>query len=165
MRVSNNTTDNALVFTNYNLSAHANITTQKDRSSRIGLGVLNVDSEVNNAYASMKNTAYITHTYVPSLSTIVDEFTVTTNTKKSYKYLIHCENASGEVFTSELLLLVKMQSSTSTTNLVQYGSIGTSAGFSLSFAFAVTGSNPYTGTLKHNGTSGGVAVKLLKYEV
>ena len=119
----------------------------------------------SNAYASMKNTAYITHTYVPSLTTIVDEFTVTDNTKKSYKYLIHCENVTGEVFTSELLLLVKMASTFSTTNLVQYGSIGTSAGFSLSFAFAVTGSGPYTGTLTHNGTSGGVAVKLLKYEV
>jgi hypothetical protein len=165
MRVSNDTTANALVFTNYNLSANASITTRKDRSSRIGLGVLNVDIVASNAYANMKNTAYITHTYVPSLTTIVDEFTVTDNTKKSYKYLIHCENAAGEVFTSELLLLVKMVSGTQTTNLVQYGSIGTSAGFSLSFAFAVSGSGPYTGTLTHNGTSGGVAVKLLKYEV
>jgi len=154
------------VFTNYNLSANASITTRKDRSSRIGLGVLNVDSMASNAYASMKNTAYITHTYVPSLTTIVDEFTVTTNTNKSYKYLIHCENSTGEVFTSELLLLVKMSAlNVSSTNLVQYGSIGTSAGFSLSFVFAVTGSGPYTGTLTHNGTSGGVAVKLLKYEV
>jgi hypothetical protein len=145
------------VFTNYNLSANAFRTTQKDRSCRLGLEVLNVDSGTT-SYASSKNTAYITHTYVPASLGIntVDSFTVSAN--KSYKYLVHSENASGDFFTSELLVQIKG----TTANLIQYASSTTNPSLTVSFSVSVSSG---TATISHNNIAGTLDIKLIKYEI
>jgi len=155
----NDSTNNSLVFTNYNLSANASRTTEKDRSCRLGLEVLNTDSG-STSYANSKNTAYITHTYVPaSLSTTtVDSFTVSGSTKKSYKYLVHAENASGDFYTSELLVQIKG----TTANLIQYASSTTNPSLTVSFSVSVAST---TATISHNNTAGTLDIKLIKYEI
>lgn len=155
----NDTTNNGLIFTNYNLSANASRSTETDRSCRLGLEVLNVDSGTT-AYANSKNTAYITHTYVPaSLSTTtVDSFTVSGSTKKSYKYLVHAQNVGGDFYTTELLIQIKG----TTTNILQYASSTTSSSLTVSFSVAVVGT---TATVSHNNTAGSLDIKLIKYEI
>jgi len=155
----NDTTNNGLIFTNYNLSTNASKTTEKDRSCRVGLEVLDVDTG-STAYASSKNTAYITHTYVPaSLSTTtVDSFTVSGTTKKSYKYLVHAQNSGGDFYTTELLIQIKG----TTANILQYASSTTSSSLTVSFSVAVVGT---TATISHSNTAGSLDIKLIKYEV
>ena len=155
----NDTTNNGLIFTNYNLSANASRSTEKDRSWRLGLEVIDVDTGTT-AYASSKNTAYITHTYVPaSLSTTtVDSFTVSGSTKKSYKYLVHAQNVGGDFYTTELLIQIKG----TTTNILQYASSTTSSSLTVSFSVAVVGT---TATVSHNNTAGSLDIKLIKYEI
>jgi hypothetical protein len=159
----NDTTNNGLIFTNYNLSTNASRTTEKDRSCRLGLEVLNVDTG-STAYASSKNTAYITHTYVPaSLSTTtVDSFTVSLTTKKSYKYLVHAQNSGGDFYTTELLIQINGNGSTYTTNIIQYASSTTSSSLTVSFSVSASGT---TATVSHNNAAGSLDIKLIKYEV
>jgi hypothetical protein len=160
----NDTTNNGLIFTNYNLSTNTVKTIQKDRSCRLGLEVLDVDTG-STAYASSKNTAYITHTYVPaSLSTTtVDSFTVSLTTKKSYKYLVHAQNTtSGHFYTTELLIQIYGNGSTYTTNIIQYASSTTSSSLTVSFSVSASGT---TATVSHNNAAGSLDIKLIKYEV
>jgi hypothetical protein len=159
----NDTTNNGLIFTNYNLSTNTGKTIQKDRSCRLGLEVLDVDTGTT-AYANSKNTAYLTHTFIPraTSATTVDQFLIPNNSKKSYKYFIHVENASGDFYTTELLIQVKG----TTTNIVQYASSSTSTSLSVNFSISATaGGSETTVTLTHSNTPGSLDIKLLKYEV
>ena len=155
------TTNNSLTFTNYNLSASTK-TVQKDRSCRLGLEVLDVDTAASNAYANTKNTAYISHTYLPlSASSVkVDEFT-TPSSNRSYKYLVHAETAGGEFYTAELLIQVKP--ATSTVNIMQYASSTTSSTLAVTYSAKISGGN----VLVEYGTAsaGTLNIKLIKYEV
>jgi hypothetical protein len=163
----NDTTNNGLIFTNYNFTASGSTRTiRKDRSTRIGLEVLTVPATgtSDTAYGSSVNTAYLTHTFIPKIAsgTTVDEFLIPNNSKKSYKYFIHVENASGDFYTTELLIQVKG----TTTNIVQYASSSTSTSLSVNFSISATaGASDTTVTLTHNKTSGSLDIKLLKYEV
>lgn len=160
MLLRNDTTNNSLTFTNYNLNATGSKTITKDRSCRLGLEVLNVDSVTSNAYANTKNTAYITHTYVPKSgsSIIVDQFPTSSN--KSYKYLVHAENASGDFYTTELLVQVK---GSTTVNLIQYASSTTSGSLNVTYTGRISSSNVFIeyGT----ASAGSLDIKFIKYEV
>jgi hypothetical protein len=145
-----------LIFTNFS-SNNTTATTEKDRSCRIGLQILNADAPVSNSYNTVKNTAYITHTYVPASSSIVDSFTVSASTKNSYKYLVHAQNTSGEFYTTELLI----QINGTTANILQYASSTTSSSLTVSFSVAVEGT---TATVSHNYIAP-LDIKLIKYEV
>jgi len=156
--------NNSLTFTNYNLLSNASRTIETDRSCRLGLEVLNVDSGTT-SYANTKNTAYITHTYVPSTLTNqeVDKFTINSGTRKSYKYLVHAQNSTGDFYTTELLVQIKGDSSSPTVNIIQYGSSTTNSSLSgLTFSIEATAT---TATLKHNQAAGSLDIKLIKYEI
>jgi len=156
----NDTTNNGLIFTNYNLSTNASKTTQKDRSCRLGLEVLDVDTG-STAYANSKNTAYITHTYVPKStgSVEVDTFTVP-GSNKSYKYFVHAQLASGEFYTTELLVQVK---TSGTVNIMQYASSTTSSSLTVTYTARIVGVNVH---IEYGTASPGTLdIKLIKYEV
>jgi len=161
MLLRSDTTDNSLTFTNYNLNATGSKTIAKDRSCRLGLEVLDVDTG-SNAYANTKNTAYLTHTYVPKSGTsiTVDQFATAANTNRSYKYLVHAETGVGDFYTTELLVQVK---GTSTVNLIQYASSTTSSSLNVTYSARIAGGN----VLVEYGTAaaGTLDIKLIKYEV
>jgi hypothetical protein len=160
------TSNNSLTFTNYNFTTTGTTRTiEKDRSTRIGLEVLAVSSSTaQTAYGSTQNTAYITHTYVPTTlnNNKVDEFAVVDGDKKSYKYLIQATNSSGDFYTTELLVQVKRSGSTYTTNLIQYASTTTNPTLAVNFSISATGS---TATITHDKANGTLDIKLLKYEI
>lgn len=159
-----NNSNNGLIFTNYNLNATGSKTIAKDRSCRLGLEILDVDTAVSGAYAGSKNTAYLTHTFIPRATsgTTVDQFLIPNNSKKSYKYFIHAENASGDFYTTELLVQVKG----TTTNIIQYASSSTTPSLTISFSVsASSGGSDTTVTVSHNNTSATLDIKLLKYEI
>jgi len=165
----NDTTNNGLIFTNYNLTATGSTRTiAKDRSTRMGLEVLSVPASgtSDTAYASSANTAYITHTFIPRAASVtkVDEFTIpNASNRRSYKYFIHAENSSNDFYTTELLIQVKGN----TSNIIQYASSTTNTSTLGSVNFSVTssvGGSETTVTVSHD-KSGLLDIKLLKYEV
>ena len=128
-----------IVLTNYNLNASGSKVINRDRSCRIGFEILDVDSVSSNAYPSSRNTAFITHTLIPRAvaGTTVDQFTLPSTglaSRRSYKYLVHAEDSSGDFYTTELLVQVKG----TTTNLVQYASSSTSASLVINFSVSAT---------------------------
>jgi hypothetical protein len=151
--------NSGLIFTNYNFMTNTNKRIDMDRSCRIGLEVLNADTGTT-SYQNTKNIAYITHTYVPAslLTTTVDSFTVSSTTKKSYKYLVHAQNSGGDFYTTELLIQIKG----TTANILQYASSTTSSSLTVSFSVAVVGT---TATISHSNTAGSLDIKLIKYEI
>jgi len=160
MLLRSDTTDNSLTFTNYNLSATGSKSIAKDRSCRLGLEVLDVDTG-SDAYANTKNTAYLTHTYVPRSGTsiTVDQFVIP-NSNRSYKYLVHAETEAGEFYTTELLVQVK---GSSTVNLIQYASSTTSSSLSVTYSASISGDNV---VISYGSASpGSLDIKLIKYEV
>jgi hypothetical protein len=161
--VTNDSTNGALVFTNYNLNATGSKTIQKDRSSRISLQVLNVDSETNNAYASAKTTGSIAHTY--SVTTdVVDRYTVATNSYSSVKYLIQAISSTNQVFTTEFIVQVSTYGAGSC-KYIQYASVSQDGGFTLDVTAELSGN---TVSVKHNGsaiTANISLVKVLKQEI
>lgn len=168
MYLRTDTTNNALTFTNYNFTASSTRTIAKDRSTRIGLEVLNVPANgtpATNYTGLSANTAYITHSIVPSGSTTVDQFAVPVSSKKSYKYFIHAEDGSGDFFTTELVVQVKAGASgISTSNIIQYGSTTTNSTSlpTVTFSLNTTGSS-LTVTLVSSSSS--LSYKVLKYEI
>lgn len=169
MYLRTDTTNNALTFTNYNFTATGTARTiAKDRSTRIGLEVLNVPASGAAAtnYTGSANTAYITHSFVPSgATTTVDQFTVTQSSKKSYKYFIHAEDSSGDFFTTELVVQVKASlTGISTSNIIQYGSTTTNSTSLPTVTFSLTTSgSSLTVTLVSSSSS--LSYKVLKYEI
>jgi hypothetical protein len=159
----NDTTNNSLTFTNYNFTTTGTTRTiEKDRSTRIGLEVLAVSSgTAQTAYGSTQNTAYITHTYVPKStgSVEVDTFTIP-GSNKSYKYFVHAQLATGEFYTTELLVQVK---TSGTVNIMQYASSTTSSSLTVTYTARITGGNVY---IEYGTASAGTLdIKLIKYEV
>jgi hypothetical protein len=126
----------------------------------LGLEVLDVDTG-STAYASSKNTAYITHTYVPKStgSVEVDTFTVP-GSNKSYKYFVHAQLTTGEFYTTELLVQVK---TSGTVNIMQYASSTTSSSLTVTYTARITGGKVY---IEYGTASAGTLdIKLIKYEV
>jgi len=161
--IRNDAANGSLVFTNYNLNTYGSRTTEKDRSSRLTLEVMNVDSASSNAYASLKTSGSITHTYTDVSTTpgLVDSFTV--SGRKSVKYLIQAVNNSGKAFTTEFI--VQVNTSTNYCNYIQYASVFEPAGFSLDIT-ATLATN--TVTVSNNSVSQGItltSVKVLKLEI
>ena len=160
---SNTTFGGAFVLTNYNLSTTGSKSFQKDRSSRLSLSVLDVDSESNNAYVTVKTTGSLTHTY--SITTdIVDRFTVAVNDVKSAKYLIQAVSTSNQVFTSEFIVQVSTFGAGSC-KYIQYASVSQDGGFTLDVTATLSGT---TVTINHNASATSTAmsvVKIIKQEM
>ena len=161
--VSNSSGTGAFVLTNYNLSTSGSKTFQKDRSSRLSLSVLDVDSEASHAYLTVKTTGSLTHTY--SITTdIVDRFTVAVNNVKSAKYLIQAVSTSNQVFTSEFIVQVSTFGAGSC-KYIQYASVSQDGGFTLDVTATLSGT---TVTINHNASSTSTAmsvVKIIKQEM
>jgi hypothetical protein len=164
--IRNDTTNSALTFTNYNFTQTGTARTlAKDRSTRIGLEVLSVPASGTSStnYTSSANTAYITHSVVPSGSTTVDQFAVPPSSKKSYKYFIHAQDSSGDFFTTELVVQVKASpTAISTTNIIQYGSTTTNSTTLPTVTFSL---NTSTLTVTLTSSSSSLDYKVLKYEI
>lgn len=160
---SNTTFGGAFVLTNYNLSTTGSKSFQKDRSSRLSLSVLDVDSEASNAYVTVKTTGSLTHTY--SITTdIVDRFTVAVNNVKSAKYLIQAVSTSNQVFTSEFIVQVSTYG-VGSCKYIQYASVSQDGGFTLDVTATLSGT---TVTINHNASSTSTAmsvVKIIKQEM
>ena len=154
---SNTTFGGAFVLTNYNLSTTGSKTFQKDRSSRLSLSVLDVDSEAHNAYVTVKTTGSLTHTY--SITTdIVDRFTVAVNNFKSAKYLIQAVSTSNQVFTSEFIVQVSTFGAGSC-KYIQYASVSQDGGFTLDVTATLSGT---TVTINHNASATSTAISVVK---
>jgi len=155
--IRNDSTNGALVFTNFNLNTTGSLTTKIDRSSRLSLEIMNVDSVSSNAYSSLKSTGSITHTYANITSTpgLVDTFTF--SGYKSIKYLIQAVSNTNKVFTTEFI--VQANTNTNYCNYVQYASVSEPAGFSLDIT-ATLATN--TLTVSSNAVSAGVTLTTMK---
>ena len=158
--LSNSDGTGAFVLTNYNLSETGSKTFEKDRSSRLSLSVLNVDSEASNAYLNIKTTGSLTHTYSVS-SGIVDRFTVTVNNFKSAKYLIQAISTSNQVYTCEFIVQVSTYGAGSC-KYIQYAAVSEDGGFTLGVTATLSGT---TVTVNHNASIGMSVVKVIKQEM
>lgn len=160
--IENNSSTGSLSFTNYNFNDHASRTTAMDRSSRISLNVLDVDTS-STAYSTIKSTGSLSHSY-STTSDVVDTFTLSANTVKSIKYLIQARSTSNVIFTSEFVVQVSTYS-TGSCKYIQYASISQDSGFTLDI-IATLSTN--TVTISHNGTalSANILItKVIKQEI
>jgi hypothetical protein len=155
--VSNDSATGAVVLTNYNLNTSGSKSIAKDRSSRLSLSVLNVDSESNNAYASIKTTGTLAHTY-STTTDVVDRFTMSSNSVKSIKYLVQAISSTNQVFTSEFIVQVSTYSAGSC-KYIQYASVSQDGGFTLDITAELSGT---TVSVKHNGSSISASISLVK---
>jgi hypothetical protein len=164
--IKNDSSTGSLVLTNYNLNVYGSRETQKDRSSKLSLEVLNVDpGSSSTAYSAAKTVGSIIHCYPDpttlSSSGTLDTFSV--SGRKSVKYLIQAVNSSDKAFTTEFI--VQSNSTANTCNYIQYASVVETGGFTLDVSATI---NTGTVTVSCNSVTQGItlsSVRIMKIEI
>lgn len=133
--ISNDNSKGAFKLTNYNFNTFGSRTTYLDRSCKLGLEILDVDSGASTVnYSSVKATAYLIHSYPDPTELAatgkIDEFTITGSQARCIKYLIQArQQGTSKSFSTEFLL--QASTLTNTCNYIQYASVSEPGGFTL----------------------------------